>query len=154
MPHANRMSHSLHVNKRQLVASVNEQSLLSVVVDGLQQGFWSTHYILFIVSDCCLTPNEQFCRYMMARTSYIRYHEMMSTLYKTNTLNSWIFIVLAHWNNNSLVDMSFYLDILSLFQANQSLFFFLNAATNTNVLSLCFNLKILSRFTRLFNKIN
>ena len=111
-----------------------------------------THYILFIVSDCCLTPNEQFCRYMMARTSYIRYHEMimMSALYKTNTLNSWIFIVLAHWNNNPRVDMSFYLDILSLFQANQSLFFFLNAATNTNVLSLCFNLKILSRFTRLW----
>jgi len=39
MPHANRMSRSLHVSKRQLVASLNEQSLLSVVVDGLQQGF-------------------------------------------------------------------------------------------------------------------
>ena len=68
-----------------------------------------THYILFTVSNCCLMPNEQFFRYMMARTSYIRYHEMimMSALYKTYTLNSWIFIVLAHWNNNPRVTCHF-----------------------------------------------
>jgi len=24
------------------------------------------------VSDCCLTPNEQFVQYIMVRTSYIR----------------------------------------------------------------------------------
>ena len=33
----------------------------------------------------------------------------------------WIFIMLADWNNTPWVDMSVYLDILSWFQANQSL---------------------------------
>jgi hypothetical protein len=57
----------------------------------------------------------------MVRTIFQLYHgennlyfnEMMtmSALYETNVL-SWIFIVLAHWNNNSLVDMSLHLDTL------------------------------------------
>ena len=34
---------------------------------------------------------------------------------------SWIFIVLAHWNNNSWVDMLHHSDTLSWFWANQSL---------------------------------
>jgi len=46
---------------------------------------------------------------------------MMSTLYKTNTL-SLIFIALAHWNNNSRVDMSIHLGALSEFRVDQSLF--------------------------------
>jgi hypothetical protein len=52
------------------------------------------------------------------------FNEMMmrSTLYYTNML-SWIFIVLAHWNNSPLVDM-----LLSRFQVNQSFLFLLNAA--------------------------
>ena len=48
----------------------------------------------------------------------IIFNEMvMSILYWTNMLN-WVFIVLAHWNNRPLVDMSFYSDTLSWFCAN------------------------------------
>ena len=42
-------------------------------------------------------------------------------------LVSWIFIVIAHWNNSPWIDMSLQLDTLSCLQANQSLFLFLNA---------------------------
>ena len=47
---------------------------------------------------------------------------MMSTLYLTNMF-TWIFIVLAHWNNmySPLVDMSLKSDTLSKLWANQSL---------------------------------
>jgi hypothetical protein len=45
---------------------------------------------------------------------------MMSTLYESNTL-SWIFIVLAHWNNSPLAIMSLHSDTLFWFWANQSL---------------------------------
>ena len=48
-------------------------------------------------------------------------------LYLTYML-SWIFIVLAHWNNSLQVDMSLHSDTLFWFRANQSLFFLLNAA--------------------------
>ena len=41
---------------------------------------------------------------------------------------SWIFLVLAHWNNSSQIDMSPHSDTLSWFRANHSLLFFLNAA--------------------------
>jgi hypothetical protein len=51
---------------------------------------------------------------------------MRFALYQTNTL-SWIFIVLAHWNNSPWIDMSPHLNTLSWFWANQSLFFLLNA---------------------------
>ena len=57
----------------------------------------------------------------------VTFDEMMSTLYYTNTL-SWIFIVLAHWNNSLCVDMSFHSDKLPWFRTNQSLLFLLNAA--------------------------
>ena len=40
---------------------------------------------------------------------------------------SWIFIVLAHWNNSPRVDMSFYSDTLFWFLTNQSRLFLLNA---------------------------
>jgi len=66
--------------------------------------------------------------YIMARTCYIlKEMMMMSKLYKTNTL-SWIFIVLAHWNNSPWVDMSLHSDTLFWFRANQSLLLFLSAA--------------------------
>ena len=49
---------------------------------------------------------------------------------------SWIFIVLAHWNNSPWIDMSPHSDTLSWFRANQSLLFLLDAAygeaTNSN----------------------
>jgi hypothetical protein len=40
---------------------------------------------------------------------------------------SWIFIVLAHWNNSLREDMSLHSDTLFWFRANQSLLFLLNA---------------------------
>ena len=39
----------------------------------------------------------------------------------------WFFIVLAHWNNSTLIDMSLHADTLSSFRANQSLLFLHNA---------------------------
>jgi hypothetical protein len=41
---------------------------------------------------------------------------------------SWIFIVLAHWNNSPRVDMSLHSDTLFWFRPNHSLIFLLNAA--------------------------
>jgi hypothetical protein len=41
---------------------------------------------------------------------------------------SWIFIVLAHWNNSLGINISLHSDTLSWFRANQSLFLLLNAA--------------------------
>jgi hypothetical protein len=38
------------------------------------------------------------------------------------------FIVLAHWNNSSRIDVSLHSDKLSWFRPNQSLLFLLNAA--------------------------
>ena len=52
---------------------------------------------------------------------------MRSALYLNNTL-SWIFIVLAHWNNSQRIDMSSHSDTSSWFRDNQSLLFLLNAA--------------------------
>jgi hypothetical protein len=52
------------------------------------------------------------------------------SLHYTNTL-IWIFIVVTHWNNSPLVDMSLNSDTLSRFRSYQSLHLFLNAA-NTN----------------------
>ena len=52
-------------------------------------------------------PIQQFVSYIMERENKLIFNEMMmrSALYWTNTL-SWIFIVLAHWNNSPRVDMS------------------------------------------------
>ena len=52
---------------------------------------------------------------------------MRSALFQTNT-PSWIFIVLAHWNNSPRVEMSFHSDTLFWFRSNQSLLFLRNAA--------------------------
>ena len=40
---------------------------------------------------------------------------------------SWLFIVLAHWNNSPRIDMSLHSDTLFWFTANQSLLFLLSA---------------------------
>jgi hypothetical protein len=52
------------------------------------------------------------------------FNEIMirSALYSTNSL-SWIFIVLAHWNNSLWIDMSPYSDTLSWSRTNKSLLF-------------------------------
>ena len=51
-----------------------------------------------------------------------------------NTL-SWIFIVLAHWNNSPWLDMWPHSDTLSWFQANQSLLFLLNRSNKNPKMS-------------------
>jgi hypothetical protein len=73
-------------------------------------------------------PIQQFVSYIMERENKLIFNEMMmrSALYWTNTL-SWIFIVLAHWNNSPRVDMSVNSDTLFWFRANQSLLFLMNA---------------------------
>jgi hypothetical protein len=43
-------------------------------------------------------------------------------------MHSDIIVVLAHWSNSPRIDMSSHSDTLSLFWANQSLLFLLNAA--------------------------
>jgi hypothetical protein len=77
-------------------------------------------------SDCCSTPTQQF----FSGENKLIFNEMMmrSALYYTNTC-SWIFIVLAHWNNSQRFDMSPHSDTLFWFWANQSLIFPLNAAS-------------------------
>jgi len=69
------------------------------------------------VSDSAISWKEQFTLDEI----------MINAFYQTNKL-TWIFIVLAHWNNSLWVDMSLHMDTLSWFQANQSLFVLLNAA--------------------------
>ena len=81
------------------------------------------------MSDCCLTPSQQFFQLYHGENKLI-FNEMMmirSALFLTNML-SWIFIVLAHWNNSLWIDMWLHLDTLFWFRANQSLLFLLNAA--------------------------
>ena len=88
-------------------------------------------FVMFLiiewVSDCRLTI-QQFFSYIMAEKKLI-FNDMMmrSVLFYTNML-SWIFIVLAHWNNSQRIDMLPHLDTLSWFRAKHSLLFLLNAA--------------------------
>jgi hypothetical protein len=72
-------------------------------------------------SDTCWMPGkQQFYIYIMVRTSWWDDgHFVLDKL-------SWIFMVLAHWNNNPQVDMSLYLDTLSWFWSNVSLLLHFN----------------------------
>jgi hypothetical protein len=69
------------------------------------------------VSDCCLTASELFFNYIMTRTfgwdydvSFIL-NQHTDVSFILNTL-SWIFIVLAYWNNSLQVNMLLHWDIL------------------------------------------
>ena len=68
-----------------------------------------------------------FFRDIMARTSYIfdGGMRMMFALYYINKI-SWIFIMLAHWNNSAWVDMSLHSYTLPWLRVNQSVLFLLN----------------------------
>ena len=76
------------------------------------------------MSDCCLTPNQQFFSIITARTSYIFYDDD-----DVRFVLDWVgfYIVLAHWNNSPRIDMSLHSDTLFWFTANQSLLFLLSA---------------------------
>ena len=67
------------------------------------------------VSDSCLKPIQQFFSYIMLIFNAMM---MRPALFQTNTL-SWIFIVLAHWNNSLQVIMSLHSGTLFWFQGNQ-----------------------------------
>ena len=69
------------------------------------------------ISQLCHGENKIIVNELMTRFA----------LFYTNTL-SWIFIVLAHWNNSPRVDMSIHSETLFWFRANQSFLFLLNAA--------------------------
>ena len=70
--------------------------------------------------------NSAICQLYHGENKLI-FNEMMmrSALYLINT-HCWICIVLAHWNNNTRIDMSSHSDTLSCFHANQSLLSLLN----------------------------
>jgi dihydrofolate reductase len=53
--------------------------------------------------------NSAIFRYIMTRTSYFSMRWWWDPLY------SWIFIVLAHWNNSPRIDMLPHSDTLSWF---------------------------------------
>ena len=91
----------------------------------MKTGFLRIFFWTFIEVKRTITPNEQFFIYTMTRTSYISMRWWWCPLC-TNTLR-WIFMVLAHWNNSLLVDMSLHLNTLFWFWANESLLLFLNA---------------------------
>ena len=62
------------------------------------------------VSDCCLMPTQQFHSYIC-----ISWREQVNlkwdddeVRFVLDQLLSWIFIVLAHWNNSPRIDMSPY----------------------------------------------
>ena len=71
------------------------------------------------VSNCCLAPIQL----------YHGENKLMFNEMKMTNTPSWLFIVLAHWNNSPRVDMSPHSDTFSWFRANQSLLFLLNAAS-------------------------
>ena len=60
------------------------------------------------------------------------FNEMMkrSALFQINTL-SWIFKVLAHWNNIQRIDISSHSDTLTWFRANQSPWWCMLSGSNT-----------------------
>ena len=79
-------------------------------------------YLYQWVSDCYLTPHEEYFSYIMART----------ILFFHSSDDDDVHFVLdqheAHWNNSPWVDMSLHSVTLFLFRVNQSLFLLLNDA--------------------------
>ena len=64
------------------------------------------HIYLEWVSDCWLTHYEQFVSDIMTRTSYILLRRWWYPFCnrQTDLEFSWIFIVIAHWNNSPRLD--------------------------------------------------
>ena len=69
--------------------------------DGWNGKEWASEWLLF-------NANSAIFQLYHGENNLI-FNEMMmrSALYETNML-SWIFIVLAHWNNSPRIDMSFH----------------------------------------------
>jgi hypothetical protein len=77
------------------------------------------------VGDFCLIPAQQFSAISWREQVNFKWDDDEVRFHKTNTL-TWIFIVLAHWNNSPRINVSPHSDILSAFRANQFLLFLLN----------------------------
>ena len=73
------------------------------------------------LSECCLTPTQQFFSYRKLLVNQLMKWSICTRL-------SRMFIVRAHWNHNPRIDMSLQSDTLSWFRANQSLHLLLNAS--------------------------
>jgi hypothetical protein len=91
------------------------------------------------VSDCCLTPTQQFFSYIMARTSYFSMRWWSGSLCTRPTCLVGFFIVLAHWNNSPEREMvphsgTHYPQIPSqpVFALSPKSYMFSGEATNTN----------------------
>jgi hypothetical protein len=93
------------------------------------QFFSKTHMsrTLEWVSDCCLTPIQQF--------SAISWREQVNFQWDDDEVRfvldqhaELVFIVLAHWNNSPRVDMLLHPDTLFWFRSNHFLLFLINAA--------------------------
>jgi hypothetical protein len=68
------------------------------------------------VSDCCLTPIQQFFSYIMARISLFSMRWWWGPLCSRPT--RWVgFLVPAYWNNSPWVDMSLHSDTLFWFRS-------------------------------------
>jgi len=86
---------------------------LIVIIRGLTRiNAITIHVISFIicsislleVSDCCLTPTQQSCSYIMARTVNFQWDDDdVRFLLDQNTF-FFIFLVLVHWNNSPRID--------------------------------------------------
>jgi len=76
------------------------------------------------VSDCCLTPSQQFFSYIMARTGYFQWDddEVRFVLDQHAELD---FYSASSLKQQSAADMSLHSDTLFWFRANQSLLFLL-----------------------------
>ena len=98
------------------------------------------YFISCLISRCLTQWNEWVGEWLLFNTNsaiFQLYHGenklifnammMRFALFWTNTL-SWIFIVLAHWNNSPRIAKSPHSDTLSWFRPNQSLLFLLNGA--------------------------
>ena len=70
-----------------------------------------------LMSDCCLTPTQQFFQLYHGEKLIFNKMIMRSVLYNTNSL-SWISIALALWNNSPRIDMSLHSDT-SWFRVNR-----------------------------------
>jgi hypothetical protein len=119
--------HSLHNLKPEGTSDLEHLSKIIVVFRRIIVNVLAHEWL----SDCCLIPTRQFFSYIIGRTSKFSMRWWWGPLCTRPTCLVRFFIVLAHWNNSSRIDMSLHWKTLSWFRANQSLLILLNVACNT-----------------------
>ena len=106
----------IHCNKYQILTNSNQQT----------QSYKFTSHIAAFLSVVLITEMLEIC----IQTSYDQIVQLILKSYLPvvyGTSLSWIFIVLAHWNNSPWVDMLLYSNTLSKFKSSQFLLFLHNA---------------------------